>query len=73
MSKHISHTPHPHSQIVPNVPWYVERRLTAVPLGSLMVMVLIKTVQVNITHIRVRHDFSCYNYIVNEWFAPAWT
>ncbi|XP_064387359.1 dymeclin-like isoform X2 [Halichondria panicea] len=44
-----------HEKIVPNVPWYVERRLAAVPLGSLMVMILIKTVQVNITHIRDKY------------------
>ncbi len=65
---HFTKFPHtsrtlPHSQIVPNVPWYVERRLAAVPLGSLMVMILIKTVQVNITHIRVRHEFSCYTFV----------
>jgi len=35
------------------VVWYTERSVTNISLGSVMVMVLVRTIQVNIAQIRV--------------------
>lgn len=38
-----------HKQILPNVPWYEERRLHQISLGSLTVVVLIRTMKYNLS------------------------
>ncbi|GAB2210226.1 hypothetical protein Drorol1_Dr00015486 [Drosera rotundifolia] len=38
-----------HKQILPNVPWYEERRLHQISLGSLTVIVLIRTMKYNLS------------------------
>lgn len=35
------------------VAWYTERTVVSMPLGSLMAMVLVRTIQVNISQVRV--------------------
>ncbi|XP_074307211.1 uncharacterized protein LOC141642331 [Silene latifolia] len=41
-----------HKLILPNVPWYQERRLHRTSLGSLMVVVLIRTVKYNLSRLQ---------------------
>lgn len=41
------------AQILPAVPWYKERLLHQTSLGSLMVIMLIRTVQFNLSKLRV--------------------
>ena len=41
-------------QVVSKVAWYTERAVVSMPLGSLVVMVLVRTIQVNISQVRVR-------------------
>lgn len=41
-------------QKVPSVPWYKETVLTNIPLGSLAIVVLVRTVLVNLSKLRVR-------------------
>ena len=41
-------------QQLSRVLWYTERSLSNITLGSVMVMVLVRTIQVNIAQIRVR-------------------
>lgn len=54
-----------HLQMLPNVPWYQERLLHNTSLGSLMVVILIRTVKYNLSKLRVRHKYSiCF---------PTWT
>lgn len=48
------------AQILTNVPWYQERLLHHVSLGSLMIVILIRTVNYNLSKLRV--------YIVFLWF-----
>ncbi|KAK6914000.1 hypothetical protein RJ641_021321 [Dillenia turbinata] len=43
-----------HKLILPTVPWYQERRLHQTSLGSLMVIILIRTVKYNLSKLRVR-------------------
>ncbi len=45
-----------HEQILPKVSWYKERVLHTISLGSVIVMVLVRTVQVNMAQIRVRRE-----------------
>ena len=40
-------------QVLPSVPWYKERLLTQTTLGSLMVVILIRTVNYNLSKLRV--------------------
>lgn len=42
-------------QILPTVPWYKERLLTRISLGSLMVIILIRTVKYNLSRLRVSY------------------
>ncbi|KAI3847017.1 hypothetical protein MKW92_029432 [Papaver armeniacum] len=42
-----------HKLILPNVPWYQERLLHQTSLGSLMVIVLIRTIKYNLSKLRV--------------------
>ena len=39
--------------MVAKVPWYTERTVTNISLGSIIVMVLVRTIQVNMAQIRV--------------------
>lgn len=41
-----------HKLVLPNVPWYKERRLNQTSLGSLMVIILIRTVKYNLSKLR---------------------
>ncbi|RDX91337.1 Dymeclin, partial [Mucuna pruriens] len=41
-----------HKLILPTVPWYKERRLLQSSLGSLMIIILIRTVQYNLSKLR---------------------
>ena len=44
-----------HSQTIHNVDWYsTERQLSQITLGGLIVLVLTRTIQVNIVKVRVR-------------------
>ena len=40
-------------QTIPNVPWYTDRQLTNVTLGGLIILVVIRTLQINISTMRV--------------------
>ena len=40
-------------QTLPKVEWYTERSLTNISVGSLMVIVLVRTIQANISQIQV--------------------
>ena len=40
-------------QSLPKVPWYKERNLTNITLGGLVLIVVIQTLQVNISSLRV--------------------
>lgn len=42
-----------HSQVLKNVSWYTERSLTEISLGSLLILVVIRTIQFNMTRTRV--------------------
>lgn len=42
--------------MLPNVPWYQERRLHQTSLGSLMIIILVRTVKYNLSKLRVRLD-----------------
>lgn len=46
----------PRAQILPAVPWYKERLLHQTSLGSLMVIILIRTIQFNLSKLRVWLD-----------------
>lgn len=41
-------------QILKNITWYAERVLTEISLGSLLILVVIRTIQYNMTRTRVR-------------------
>lgn len=41
------------SQILKNITWYSERSLTEISLGSLLILVVIRTIQFNMTRTRV--------------------
>ncbi|KMZ75914.1 hypothetical protein ZOSMA_109G00040 [Zostera marina] len=41
-----------HNLVVPSIPWYQERLLTNTSLGSLMVIILIRTVKYNLSKLR---------------------
>ncbi|XP_051129691.1 uncharacterized protein LOC127250441 isoform X2 [Andrographis paniculata] len=41
-----------HKLMLPNIPWYQERRLNQTSLGSLMVIILIRTVKYNLSKLR---------------------
>ncbi|XP_057802770.1 uncharacterized protein LOC131018052 [Salvia miltiorrhiza] len=45
-----------HKLMLPNVPWYQERRLHQTSLGSLMIIILVRTVKYNLSKLRVRLD-----------------
>ena len=51
------------TQVLPHVVWYTERSLTNISLGSLMVIVLVRTIQTNMTHIQVNNTV---NKLVNN-------
>jgi hypothetical protein len=53
-----------HKQILPNVPWYKERRLHQISLGSLMVIILIRTVNYNLSK-NVYLQTNCLGTLVN--------
>ena len=59
-------------KMLPSVPWYKERRLNHTSLGSLMVVILIRTVKYNLCWLQV-HIHSCYNfvYLLIEAFAQG--
>ena len=40
-------------QVISNVPWYQERRLHYTSLGSLVVIILVRTVKYNLSKLRV--------------------
>lgn len=42
------------SKVLKNVPWYTERSLTEISLGSLLILVVIRTIQFNMTRTRVK-------------------
>ena len=42
------------SQVLKNISWYTERSLTEISLGSLLILVVIRTIQFNMTRTRVR-------------------
>ncbi|XP_057785652.1 uncharacterized protein LOC131003189 [Salvia miltiorrhiza] len=41
-----------HKLMLPNVPWYQERRLHQTSLGSLMIIILVRTVKYNLSKLR---------------------
>lgn len=41
------------SQVLKNISWYTERSLTEISLGSLLILVVIRTIQFNMTRTRV--------------------
>ena len=46
-------------QVIPSIPWYTERVITNITLGGLLVLVVLRTIQYNMTKMRVsteRHD-----------------
>ncbi|OXB59091.1 UNVERIFIED_CONTAM: hypothetical protein H355_005388, partial [Colinus virginianus] len=43
-----------HEVILKNITWYAERVLTEISLGSLLILVVIRTIQYNMTRTRVR-------------------
>lgn len=43
------------SQVLKNITWYSERSLTEISLGSLLILVVIRTIQFNMTRTRVGH------------------
>lgn len=45
-------------QILKNITWYAERVLTEISLGSLLILVVIRTIQYNMTRTRVRAPWS---------------
>lgn len=45
-------------QILKNITWYAERVLTEISLGSLLILVVIRTIQYNMTRTRVRVTWS---------------
>lgn len=49
-------------KMLPSVLWYKERRLNHTSLGSLMVVVLIRTVKYNLCRLQV-HIHSCFNFL----------
>ncbi len=44
------------SQMLKNISWYTERVLTEISLGSLLILVVIRTIQFNMTRTRVRPE-----------------
>ncbi|TDH02143.1 hypothetical protein EPR50_G00169890 [Perca flavescens] len=44
-----------HEVILKNVPWYTERTLTEISLGSLLILVVIRTIQFNMTRTRDKY------------------
>ena len=40
-------------QIIPSIPWYTERVITNITLGGLLVLVVLRTIQYNMTKMRV--------------------
>ena len=50
-------------QTLKNIPWFKERPISEISLGGLLILVVIRTIQYNITRMRVRHLFS----LVHTW------
>ncbi|XP_069369507.1 dymeclin isoform X2 [Paralichthys olivaceus] len=44
-----------HEVVLKNVPWYTERSLTDISLGSLLILVVIRTIQFNMTRTRDKY------------------
>lgn len=44
-------------QVLTKVTWYTERVVSNISLGSVIVMMLVRTVQVNMAQIRVRGSY----------------
>ncbi|XP_072309318.1 dymeclin [Eucyclogobius newberryi] len=44
-----------HEVVLKNVPWYTERSLTEISLGSLLILVVIRTIQFNMTRTRDKY------------------
>ena len=40
-------------QVIPSIPWYTERVITNITLGGLLVLVVLRTIQYNMTKMRV--------------------
>ena len=40
-------------QVIPTIPWYTERVITNITLGGLLVLVVLRTIQYNMTKMRV--------------------
>ena len=57
------------SQVLKNISWYTERSLTEISLGSLLILVVIRTIQFNMTRTRVR---SCWSPSVVDTFILPW-
>ena len=57
-------------QMLPGVPWYKERLLHQTSLGSLMVIILIRTVQYNLSKLRVWLQWSILlsAYVLYVWW-----
>ena len=58
----------PLPQVLAKVPWYGDRTLSNVSLGSVMVMVLVRAIQTNIAHVRVRGGGGFLVYIYSTMF-----
>lgn len=55
-------------QILKNITWYAERVLTEISLGSLLILVVIRTIQYNMTRTRVRVTWSLCEFLT----SAAW-
>eukprot|EP00116_Pleurobrachia_bachei_P007293 sb/3467555/ len=44
-----------HDQILPSVPWYKERVLTDISAGGLLILIILRTIQANMTKLRDRY------------------
>jgi hypothetical protein len=53
LSQDASFNANVHKLMLPGVPWYRERLLPRISLGSLMVVILIRTVKYNLSKLRV--------------------
>lgn len=56
-------------QMLPNVPWYKERLLHQTSLGSLMVIILIRTVKYNLSKLRVRSGSFIWSFSFSICFS----
>uniref|UniRef100_A0A665UD13 Dymeclin n=1 Tax=Echeneis naucrates TaxID=173247 RepID=A0A665UD13_ECHNA len=56
-----------HEVVLKNVTWYTERSLTEISLGSLLILVVIRTIQFNMTRTRVQSEI---HQSVNSFFGP---